>query len=101
MPKIPLVVMTVSLALLWSPAVPAAECEDWNTREFFAAATADDVMACLETGADAQAQGGNGNRPIHLAAGFSGEATVLIRLLEAGADATARTAEYATPLHFA
>ena len=69
---------------------PAAQldCEDWNTNEFFEAATAADVRRCLRAGADANAKDEYNITPLHRA----GSAAVVRALVRAGADVNATTA---------
>ncbi len=104
-----LVSITALLAIFGaSPDAPAADadavaaigCEQWNSREFFASATADDVAACLAAGADATAGDENGNTPLHWAA-QDRDADVVDTLLEAGAEVDARNSGGLTALHLA
>ena len=64
----------------------AAKCQDWNTPEYFLRATAADVAACLEQGADLEVKGENRYRPIHTAAKFSNDPHVIQVLVDAGAN---------------
>ena len=48
----------LSVAVLATPALAAQaapNCEEWNTAEFFETATVEDVIACLNAGADPMA----------------------------------------------
>ncbi len=115
--------LALALALPLAPA-PAADCADWNTREFFEAATVADVTSCLNAGAtswlcdmrievadgvticlDARAELGardeNGWTPLHAAAAWNGNPAVVAALLDAGADPKARDENGWTPLHAA
>ena len=77
-------------------------CDDWNTLEFFEGATADDVTACLATGADVHARDDYGFTALHRAAGVNASPAVLEALLDAGADRQAQADNDAiTPLHAA
>ena len=81
------------------------DCAAWNSEAFFEAASAGDVRACLQAGADPNARGpylssllGGYYTPLHSAA-FWGHADVITALLEAGADPKARDNDGRTPLH--
>ena len=77
------------------PSAAQLDCENWNTDEFFQAATGADVRRCLRTGAHANATDEHSITPLHRA-----ESAAIVRLLiEAGADIHARNEHGATPLH--
>ncbi len=78
-----------------------ADCADWLSLRFFASASAREVKACLETGADVNARSQNGWTPFHLAAGFSPDPGVLATLAEAGADMQSRAEGEMLPIHTA
>ena len=78
-----------------------ADCIDWNTETFFEAATAPDVMRCLEKGADIDARAEYGATPLHYAVGWGGTAGIVNVLLNAGANIHARDTDGRTPLHYA
>ena len=65
-------------------------CEGWNTGEFFEAATGDDVVRCLEDGANIEARDEYGQTPLHWAAEFSESPAVMKVLLDAGANIEAQ-----------
>ena len=80
----------------------AAECEGWNTEEFFKAVSPDDAASCLRTGSDAMARSEDGTTPLHYAAAYSNDnPAVLEVLIAAGADLNTRTEDGNTPLHYA
>ena len=77
-------------------------CAEWNTEEFFRTATPEQVTACLAAGADVNdANFGDNDTPLHLAASSNENPAVIGLLLEAGADLEAREVAGETPLHFA
>ncbi len=78
-----------------------ADCANWLSLRYFASASAREVKACLETGADVNARSRNGWTPFHLAAGFSSDPGVLTTLAEAGADMRSRAEEEMLPIHTA
>ena len=75
-------------------------CDRWNSREFFRHAEAADVSRCLKTN-DPNARDDKGWSPLHLAAMFSKEPTVVATLAKGGAEPNARDGEDRTPLHLA
>ena len=97
-----------TLALLASPASAQEDCENWNNSTFFIEATATTVTACLDAGVHVNAVNDEtwspeerGNTPLHFAARYSWDRTVITALLGAGADVDARNRRGATPLHMA
>ena len=77
-------------------------CAEWNTEEFFRTATPEQVTACLAAGADVNdANFGDNDTPLHLAASSNENPAVIGLLLEAGADLEAREVAGETPLHWA
>ena len=92
----------LSVAVLVTPARAAQAglgCEQWNTQEFFEAATVEDVTACLDAGADVKARDEFGYTPLHRAARFNEKPAVIEALLAAGANIEARDEFGYTPLH--
>ncbi len=85
------------------PATPAVagDCEDWTSEHFFASATVEVVVACLNAGADPNARNETGATALHLAARFNPSAAVVEALIEAGADLHLRDNPGRTPLHLA
>ena len=72
---------------LYSTAAAQVSCEMWNTAEFFASATGDDVARCIAAGADPNAEDGtySGRVSLRFAAQYSNSPAVVSALLEAGA----------------
>ena len=68
----------------------APSCEQWNTEEFFRAASVEDVTACLAAGADAHARDERDLTPLHWAAFGNQDPAVFEALLAAGADPETR-----------
>jgi ankyrin repeat protein len=79
----------------------AADCADWNKREFFKTAFVDEVAACLEAGADSNARDEFGQTPLHLAAKSNESPAIIEALIAAGADINARDKYGQTSLHWA
>ena len=88
--------MLASLAhivLVLSPCISAdsdADCRDWPNQRFFEVARPENVLDCLATGADLEAQDEYGWTPLHLAAGHSEDPAVIEALIGSGADVEAR-----------
>ena len=80
---------------------PAAGCDDWNSRGYSQAATAEKVADCLRSGAELEARNKYGRTPLHHAVWFNADAAVAAALLEAGAVLEARDKYGRTPLHYA
>ena len=59
--------LIVCLMVLAAP-MSGADCREWNTREFFKAATVEEVARCLQSGADPKARNEYGHTPLHVAA---------------------------------
>ena len=87
-----------SLCLLLA-AGPAsgADCENWNTKEFFQTATPKAVTACLQAGADLNARNEDGETPLHVATAANQKPAAITMLLDAGADPNARDKYGKTP----
>ena len=49
-----------------------ADCDGWNTEEFFETAMVSTVTACLAAGADIEARNDNDTTPLHMAAAHNG-----------------------------
>ena len=79
----------------------ALGCEAWNTTEFFETATEQAVTACLEAGADVNAQHRFYGTPLHVAVVYNKNPKVIEALLAAGADVNAQNELADTPLHAA
>ena len=72
-------------------AQPAPECDlsAWNTEEYFQTATAKDVTACLDAGADLKTRDDYKSTSLHLAAKSNKNPEVTEFLLDAGANLNA------------
>ena len=77
------------------------DCSRWNSADFFAHATVDDVKGCLDDGIDPAARDDDGSTPLFWAIAHAKDASIVEAFLEAGADPMARAAEDLTPLHMA
>ena len=88
-------------------AIQAADCTLWrnnNSYKFFKTANLEDVMACLDAGANPMSREEFDITPLHAAAKFSDDPAIMEALLEAGADIGATTVKgdgENTPLHTA
>ncbi len=83
-----------------SDAASPVDCADWNSQEYFQAATVEDVAGCLTAGADPKTRDDKyGWTPLHRAAGLSENPAVIVALLDAGANIEARDKDGWTPLH--
>ena len=93
-------ICSLCLLLVAGPA-NGAECDNWNTKEFFKTATPKAVTGCLQAGADPKARDeAVGGTPLHWAARFNENPAVITALLDAGADPKARDEFFgAPPLH--
>ena len=81
------------------PMFGEADCEKWNTKEYFQTATVEDVTACLGAGADLMARDEADFTPLHQAAASNERPAVIETLLKAGADLQAQDQWQYTPLH--
>ena len=59
------IVVLILLGIFTGTAQAEPNCEEWNTKEFFEAATVEDVTACLDAGADPAATDDAGITPLH------------------------------------
>lgn len=75
--------------LLFSVPGFAETCPDWDTEEYFEAATPADVESCLRTGSDPNARDGREQTPLHRAARARASPEVVRMLAAAGADPNA------------
>ena len=76
-------------------------CEDWNSRRFFAAASVEEVTACLEARVDLKARDKGGQTPLHNASMSADNPAIIVRLVKAGASLSAQDDSGQTPLHLA
>ena len=74
-----------------------AECADWDSPGFMAAATPEAVTACLKAGRDVTERNAEGDTPLHRAAASGSSGNVAL-LLAAGAALEARNSRQETPL---
>ena len=88
-----------------SPAASASESEHADaTDDLFEAApqgTVSEVKAALAAGADPGARAAGGNTPLHVAATFNANPSVIVALIEGGADPGARNEDGKTPFDYA
>ena len=92
------VVALTALSLPFAtPAAGQEECDGWGTQGFHSKADAEVVRRCIEAGADVNASGHLGMRPLHHAV-WAGNAGMVEVLLAAGADVNARDWAGATAL---
>ncbi len=85
------------------PAMSAVvgDCEDWTSEQFFASATVEEVVTCLDAGANPNARNNTGGTALHLAARFNPSGVVIGALIDAGADLHLRDNPGRAPLHLA
>lgn len=81
-------------------AIDSANCSGWNTQWLWTSASAPDIQACLDGGADPNHRGSYGRTPLHWVA-WHGPPEVIEALLEAGAAPNAQGKSGSTPLHLA
>ena len=79
----------------------AAGCEDWTSKQFFADASVEEVVACLNAGANPNARNESGATALHLAARFNPSGAVIRALVDAGADLHLRDNAGRAPVHLA
>ena len=94
--------VAASVFTLASQGLAQEGCEGWDTGLFFSTATIADVVACISTGADVNAQGEYGMTPLHFAAALNDNRYITVALIAAGAELEAKSEEgYYSPLHLA
>ena len=82
-------------------AQPVPDCGQWNTGEYFQAATVESVTTCLEGGANPKARDKDKWTPLHWAASINKNPDIIRMLLNAGALVNKRVNRGWTPLHLA
>lgn len=94
------IAVSCSLCLLLAAGpVNGADCENWNTKEFFETATPKAVTDCLHARADLNARTKDGATPMHWSAAGTQNPAVIAALINAGADPNTRTREGGTSGH--
>ena len=95
---LPLCACLLASCSMRKTAAQPSDCANWNSNEYFEAATAADVTDCLRSGADLEARTEDGLTPLqdgltplHWAARGNENPAVIAALLDAGADLKART----------
>ena len=84
---------------------PPVDCAGWDSddetrlQSFYRDITPEEVVACLEAGADPDARLVDAATPLHFAATFNPNPAVIAVLLDAGVDPGARSSNGITPLH--
>lgn len=91
----------IVVGAMFSSDVGASECDAWGEPDFFQAASASRVQACLLEGTNVLARTGDGETPLHLAAGYSKDPEIIALLVAAGADPAHRRGDGWTPMHMA
>ena len=92
---------SLCLLLITSPAI-GADCDNWNTKEFFKTTPPKAVTGCLQAGIDVNTRDEKtGSTLLHWAAASNKAPAVITALLQAGADPKARDKDGWTPLHWA
>ena len=74
-------------------------CKGWETEDYFKMATLEKVSACLDTGVELEAHGGDNVTPLHRAAAQTAYPGVVESLIRAGSHPIARDGNGRTPLH--
>ena len=96
--KAQLLIALAALAL--TAQVAAAECTEWNTLAFFQSTTLEEVIDCLNAGAEVTPRDESGRTPLHDAAFFDTDPAIITALTNAGAEVEARDRYGHTPLPY-
>lgn len=94
--RLPLIAILTTLFTLIASPVVAGDCTRLCKSDFIRDATAQDIQAEINKGADVRARTEDGLTPLHNAARW-GKAEAVIALLQAGADGKARDEDGKTP----
>ena len=78
----------------------SAVCPTWNTPEYFASATSQEVQRCIDAEYDPNEKNQIGFTPLHFASEAANVAAIDV-LIDAGSDANAQAEGGQTPLHIA
>ena len=82
-------------------AIESANCSGWNTQWLWTSASAPDIQACLDGGADPNHRDSYGRTPLHRSARENSDPEVIAVLVASGADPHAVDRDSLTPLHYA
>lgn len=96
--RLPLIAILTTLFTLIASPVVAGDCTRLCKSDFIRDATAQDIQAEINKGADVRERTEDGLTPLHNAARWDNAEAITV-LLQAGADIEARNKDGVTPLH--